>query len=139
MENKQSHNRVQLPQPALVDHTTGQVLQHPAIVHPPGHHTVHAQRGGDGRALEVLALARGVLGQGADGDVEARKAREAAEDEEGQKDGVGEGAHANGEGDHGGGDAEGDLVLVSTQDSTAREKQGRENVPSRRASQAPVP
>lgn len=39
-----------------------QVLQQPPVVQPVGHDGVDAEGRGDGRALEVLALARGVLG-----------------------------------------------------------------------------
>lgn len=84
----------------------GHVLEDPAAVDPVGHDGVDAERRGDGRALEELALAGGVLGERRHGDVEAREAREAAEHEEGQAEGVDDGAQADGEGHHRGGDAE---------------------------------
>ena len=110
MHDKDEHSSVELERRALGHDAERDVLEDPAVVQPVGHEAVERERGRDGRALEVLALARGVLGQRRDGHVEAREAREPAEDEEGQPDRVGKGAEAEREGDHGGCHAEGDLV-----------------------------
>lgn len=80
-----------------------------ARVDPVGHESVEAERCGDRSALEVLRLARGVLGDDGGGDVEAREAGEAAEHEEGEADVVERCAQADGEGDDGWGEAEGYL------------------------------
>ena len=81
---------------------------------PPARETVHEREdegegGRDGEALEVLGFALGVLGDERDGGVEAREAGEAAADEAGEDEGVEGRAEAAGEGEEGGGDAEGDL------------------------------
>ena len=77
-----------------------------------GHAGSDTESCGDRGALEVFGLAGCVFGEGGDGDVEAGKAGQAAEDEEGEEEGVDGGAEAEGEGADGGGDAEGDLVEV---------------------------
>lgn len=59
--------------------------------------------------MKILAFPGGVFRDGGNGDVEARKAGEAAEDEEGKEERVERGAQTEGEGADGGGDAEGDL------------------------------
>ena len=81
-------------------------MQHPPATHTPRHARHDQQRGGYGRALEVLGLAGRVLGQRRHGNVEAREARQAAEDEEGEEQRVEWGAEAEGEGGAGGRDAE---------------------------------
>ena len=72
-------------------------------------------RARDREAFKVFRFPRAVLWEGGDGDVEAREAGEAAEDEEGEGKGVERGAEAEGEGGDGGGDAEGDLFFLSHQ------------------------
>lgn len=109
MNHKHDDNRMHLKHTARAPHTKRYISMRPAIADPPSHGTRKRERSRDRRALEVLALARRVLGQHGDGHVEAREAGQAAEDEEGEEDVVEGGADAEGEGGAGGGDAEGDL------------------------------
>lgn len=82
---------------------------HLSLAHERRHRSHDREAGRYRRSFEVLAFSRGVFGHGGDGDVEAREAGEAAEDEEGEEERVEGGAQAEGEGADGGGDAEGDL------------------------------
>lgn len=82
------HSRMHLPQLSDPNDPQRNIRQRPAVPHPHGHPGGDAQRSGDWGALEVARLARRVLGQGGDGDVEAREARQAAEDEEGEEESV---------------------------------------------------
>lgn len=109
MHHKQEHGRVELEGRALEPDAKGDLVEDPAVVQPVGHDAVEDERGGDRGAFKVFALAGGVLGQDGDGDVEAGESGEAAEDEKCEADGISDGSEANGEGDHGGGDTEGDL------------------------------
>lgn len=101
MHHKDKHRGVEFEGRALRPHAQRHVLEDPPVVQPVGHHAVDGQRGWDGCTLKVLALARGVLGEGRDGHVEPGEAREAAKDEEGEAECINEGAHAEGEGHHG--------------------------------------
>lgn len=90
--------------------TERQGVVDPAHPGPHGHDARQGQTGeGDRGALEVLGLARLVLGEHGDGDVEASQTGEAAEGVEGQDERVERGAEADGEGEDGGGSAEGYL------------------------------
>lgn len=83
----------------------------PALGDPVGHDGVKPQAGGDRGALEVVRFARGVLGDRRRRHVEARQPCEAAQHEEGQAHVVQRRAHADREGHHGRGEAEGDLPM----------------------------
>lgn len=83
---------MELEQGTLGPHTERDILENPAAVHPVCHDGVDAERRRDGCAFKVLALAGGVLGERRDGHVEAGEASEAAEDEKGEAEGVGDGA-----------------------------------------------
>jgi hypothetical protein len=84
----------------------------PAVADPPCHGGREPERSRNRRAFKVLGFAGRVFGQHSDGDVEAREAGQAAEDEEGEEDVVEGRADAHGEGGSSGGDAEGDLRVV---------------------------
>lgn len=111
VEHKDENDRVELERGTLEHGTPGKRVVDPALRHPVRHERVQPQRRRDRRALEVGRLAVGVLGDdvGVRGNVEAREARQAAQDKEAEAEVVERGADANGEGDDGGGDAEGDL------------------------------
>lgn len=109
MQHEDGHDRVKLEHTPRKPDTTGDGIVYRARVHPVGHERVKTQRRGDGCSLEVAGFARGVLGDVGGGDVEAREAGETAEDEEGKANVVERGADADGEGDDGGSEAEGDL------------------------------
>ena len=79
---------------------------HPAQIDQGGHARHDAERGWDGEAFKVFALARRVLGEARHGNVEARQAGEPAEDEEGEEESVERGSKAEGECCCGGCDAE---------------------------------
>lgn len=81
----------------------------PALAHAERHPGADEQARGDREALEVLGLARVVLGDEGDGRVEAREAGNARADEERQEGRVDRGAQAERPGDKGRGDAERDL------------------------------
>ena len=86
MQNKHNRSRMELKRRACVPRSERNVLQRPAIPHPVCHHCVFHENGGrNWRALEVFALARCVLGECSDGDIEACETRETAEDEEGEE------------------------------------------------------
>lgn len=110
MKDKHNRHGMKLPRRPRTPRPQWNILQRPPIPHPVRHHGVFNKNGSWNRcALEVLALARGILGQHGDGNVKARKAREAAQDEEGEEDVVGGGAEAKGEGGAGGCNAKGNL------------------------------
>lgn len=109
MDHEDEHGRVELEDGALGQSAEGNVLQDPALADPVRHDGVDAKRSGDWCALKVLALASGVLGQCRHGDVEAGETRQAAKNEKGQADSVGDGTHADAEGHHGRGNAERNL------------------------------
>lgn len=109
MNHKEKYSRVDLKRSAWEPHTKGKVVKDPSLREPVCHDRVHAKRSRDRSALEVLALARGVLGQHSDRHVEAGKADKARQNEERERDGVGNGAESNREGDHGGGNTERNL------------------------------
>lgn len=96
---------------ALQPDAKGDTLKNPAIVQPVSHYSVKSERRRDRGALKEFALARAVLGQDGDGNVEARESGEATEDEKSQTDRVSEGSETNGEGDHGGCNPKGDLEV----------------------------
>ncbi|KAL2255067.1 hypothetical protein VTK26DRAFT_4202 [Humicola hyalothermophila] len=106
VQDKQQHDRVQLEGGASEPDAARERVVYPAARQPPGHEGVERERRRDRRALKVLGLARGVLGYGRGGHVEAREARQAAEHEEGQAEVVDGRADADREGDGCGGDAE---------------------------------
>jgi len=81
----------------------------PALVHADGHAGADEQARRDREALEILALARVVLGHERDGRVEPREARDAGADEEREEGRVDRGAQAEGPRDEGRRDAERDL------------------------------
>lgn len=111
VEHKDENNRVELEHGALEHGTPGKRVMDPALRHPVSHDGVQTERRGDGRALEIGGLAVGVLWDGGRGHVEAGEAGEAAEDEEAEAEMVERSADADGEGNDGGGDAEGDLQV----------------------------
>ena len=76
------------------------------MVGPVGHERSDAHCRRDGRALKVFGLAGGVFWQGGDSHIEAGKAGEAAEDEEGEEELVQRRAESDGKGGDGGRDAE---------------------------------
>lgn len=102
MDHEQEDGRVKLESRALEPDTEGEVVVDPALREPVGHDGIHTERSGDGCSLKVLALASLILGQDGDSDVEASKASEAAQNEEGETSGIGEGAEAKSKGDHSG-------------------------------------
>lgn len=106
VHHKDQDDGVDLEDAAGKPQAAGEVIVDPAAVHPVGHQGVQAQAGGYGCALKVLRLAGGVLGDRGGGHVEAGQAGQAAEHEEGQADVVERGAHADGEGNDRGGEAE---------------------------------
>lgn len=112
------------------------VVQYPTIVHPVCHDAVEAKRRWDRGAFEVLGLARCVLGEQLNRDVEPGEARETAENVEGQKEVVQRRAHANSHGATSGRDTERDLGLASA--ATARDRTPQD-VPGPPASPAPDP
>jgi len=89
--------------------SAGDRIVGPAARHPPGHQSVQGERGGDGRALKVGGLARGVFGYRGRGHVESCEAGQAAEDEKGETQVVEGGTDADCEGGSGGSDTEGNL------------------------------
>jgi hypothetical protein len=122
MEDEDQGNRVELKRSATEGSSQGNVVQNPSLVNPVCHDRIHAQRGGNGRSLEVFRLASRIFGQRGDGDVEAGQARKTAEDEERKQEVIGRGTDANRESTDSGRNAEGDLAsLVSMMTPTARE------------------
>lgn len=109
-EHEQSRDRMKFEHAALGPRTQRQVLQDPALADPVGHKGGDAERRGDRRAFEILALAAGVLGHVGHGDVEARQARKAAEHEEGEEDVIDGSAQAERKGGGGGGHTERDQI-----------------------------
>merc|ERR1712225_91252 len=69
-----------------------QVLQNPTLADPIRHQKGYGERCRDGCSFEVFTLSRGVLGGVSDGDVEACKSSQAAEDEECKEEVVGWGS-----------------------------------------------
>ena len=69
--HKQAHHGMELKHRAFRPHPQWQVLQNPALADPICHERRDRERGGDGRAFEVLGFAGGILGDIGDGDVEA--------------------------------------------------------------------
>lgn len=106
MQHKHHRERVELERRPLQRDAQRQLGVDPALADEVGHHADEGEAGRDRRALEVVRLARGVLGQLRDRHVEAREPGEAAEDEDGEEDVVGRRAKAEGEGGGGGGHAE---------------------------------
>lgn len=113
MHDKHKHDGVHGQNRVLKPDTTRQVVVDPPAVHPVCHHGVQSQRCRDRRALEVLRFSGSILGDHSGGDVEARKASQPTEHEEGEQDVVGGRTQADGEGHHCGGEAEGDLLQYS--------------------------
>lgn len=113
MDHKEEHNGVDLEQGALGPHTKWDILENPTTVYPVCHDGVDAERRWDRRALKVLALAGSILGERRYGHIEAGKASEAAENKEGEAEGVGNGAHAEAESHHGRCDTKRDLPSIS--------------------------
>lgn len=109
MQHKNKRHGMELKHRTLQPQAHRHLRKRPPLVYPVRHdlHVDQAHR--DRRALKVLRLAGRVLGHHGDGDVEAREAREAAENEEGQEQVVDRGAETEGEGSGRGADAEGDL------------------------------
>lgn len=89
-KDKQQRDRMPLPPGPITPNTKRQPVHalNPAARDPVRHHGGDGQRGGDRGALEVLALPRRVLGEGGDGDVEARETAQTAEHEEGEQERV---------------------------------------------------
>lgn len=75
MKAESQHNRVELERSACHIRAQRDIIQDPAIVNPVCHHRVLDQRCRNGRAFEVFALSRRVLGEGLDSNVEARETR----------------------------------------------------------------
>lgn len=113
VDDENESDRVEFKGRASEPCSHGQVLQDPALGDEVGHDGVETETCGNGRALKVLALAGCILGQDRDGDVEAGKTGEAAEDEEGEAGVVDSGAQTEREGHGSGSDAERDLGRVS--------------------------
>jgi hypothetical protein len=109
VDHEDEHHGVELERRALEPSSQGQVGEDPAIVEPVSHDGIDAERGGDRCALEVLALACGILGEHSDRYVESSKSGQTAEHEEGEADGVEGRAKTDREGGHGRGDAKRDL------------------------------
>lgn len=109
VDHEDEHHGVELESRTLEPHSQGQVGEDPAVVKPVSHHGIDAQRGGDGCALKVLALAGGILGEHGDRHVETSKSSKTAEHEEGKTDGVEGRTKTDRKGHHGRGDAERDL------------------------------
>lgn len=113
MNHKQCNNRMHFQSGALEPHSQRHLVEDPALGDPVGHEGVEAEGGGDGGALEVAGLARGVLGDVAARrrHVEARQPREPAQHEGGQQHVVRRRPHPEAEGHARGGQAEGDLFV----------------------------
>jgi hypothetical protein len=74
MQNKHSHNRMELKRGPLEPQAQRDLLERPALVHPVRHDLDYPERHGDRGALEELGFARRVLGDEGCGDVEACEA-----------------------------------------------------------------
>ncbi len=113
--HKDAHNGMHTSPPTLlVAHHAPQhpflATDHPPLTDGPRHGTHHAQTRRDGRALEIPGFPRRVFGQAGHGDVEAREAREAAQDEEGEEEAVERRAEAQSKGSGRRGYAKGNLT-----------------------------
>lgn len=106
MDHEEKHHRVKFQGRAFKPHAKRQFPQNPIIVYPVSHNAIKGQRGWNGGAFEEVALARGVLGEDGNSDVESSEAREAAENEECQPNRIGNRSKANGKSDHGGSNTE---------------------------------
>lgn len=113
VQHEHDHDGVDFERSPGEPHAAGDGLVDPAAVHPVRHHGVEPEGRRYGRALKVLGLASRVLGDGGRGHVEACETGEAAQHEEGQTHVVEGRAYADGEGNNGGGQAEGDLWHIS--------------------------
>ena len=94
-QQEQSHNRVELKNSSSSPGTQRQVLQNPTLADPIRHQKGYGERCRDGCSFGVFTLSRGVLGDVSDGDVEACKSSQAAEDEECKEEVVGWGSKSN--------------------------------------------
>ena len=107
-ERKHKHDRVKFEQ-AGAHGAEGNVGVKPSLARPVAHQHDNRDCGRDGRALKVLALAGGVLGQVLNRDVESREAREAAEHKEREDDRVEDRAESERERARSGGHSKRDL------------------------------
>ena len=101
MDQEYSDNRVELEGSAGEPQATRDLVEDPTLRDAVGHASVNAERGGNGGALEIAGLARGVVRDVSSRDIEARQTHEAAEHKEGQEDVVQHGAQAEAEGNAG--------------------------------------
>lgn len=97
-QDEEANNRVKLEYRPCCPRSQRYILQRPALTDPVCHERSYGERSRNRRAFKVLALARSVLGNVGDGDVEAREACKPAEDEEGQEEVVDRCAEAYGKG-----------------------------------------
>lgn len=112
MRHKDQDNGVELEQ-SSADGSKGNGLVNPALANPVGQDADDSERSRGGETLEVFCLARGIVGDGASGDVETGETEESAQGERSEKELVNRGAHAEGDGCGGGRNAERDLGVVS--------------------------
>lgn len=122
MNDEQEHDGVELEQCTSEDGAKGDAIQDPTLLQPVSHEGIQTQRRRNGSALEELALARGVLGQNSDSNVETSKSGQSTQNKKGETKFISRSSKANGEGDHSGSDTERDLqemrALVSPSTST---------------------
>lgn len=88
VNHEQKHGGVKLKRSTLKQGAKRDVVQDPALLQPVTHEGIQAQRRRNRGALEIFALATGVLGQNRDGNVEAGQSGQAAQDEKGETDGI---------------------------------------------------
>ncbi len=104
------YSRMKLEQ-SFAHSTERHAVQQPAFVRPKTHEGDNRQRSWDRGALEIFRFSGFVLWEGLDSDIEASKARETAEDEEGEEDGIKEGTETERKGCGGWGHAKRDLCM----------------------------
>lgn len=85
VQHKHEHDRVEFQNGSLQPQAQGNLCQRPSLVHPECHGLHKNQGHGNRCALKVLRLASCVFGNHGDGDIEARKTSETAENEEGEQ------------------------------------------------------
>jgi hypothetical protein len=110
VKNEHGNNRVELECRTLKPKTHGNLLQRPALVNPVCHDLHDTQRHGNRRTLKVLALARRILGDHSNRNVEPRQTRKTAEHEEAQEQMVDGCAQTETEGGGSGANTKGDEV-----------------------------
>ena len=96
-QDEQSNDRVKLKDSSSSPCTKREIFQDPTLADPVGDQKGNGERCGDRCSFEVFALSRGVLGDIANGDVEACESSQTTEDEEGEEEMIGWGTESNSE------------------------------------------